>query len=114
MTLSGLRADILVSRNSHSHLVVGECLGWPPFHFSFAGGSTPVCLLNSCYLNFLFFVPSPCKEVPGNPNYELPPSGKGYLSGRRAGVGDVVFKQEALGLELWEGAASRFPCENSW
>lgn len=40
-------------------------------HFQFSStNEISICLLNSCYPNFLFFVPSPLKEAPRSPFYD--------------------------------------------
>lgn len=67
-------------------------------HFQFSStNEISICLLNSRYRNFLFFVPSPLKEAPRSPFYDSLALWERSRVGRRATVCVLTLEQGSEG-----------------
>lgn len=91
----------LARRHSHlrevlfSYLMAIKCINT---HFQFSStNEISICLLNSRYPNFLFFVPSPLKEAPRSPFYDSLALWERLRVGRRATVCVLTLEQGSEG-----------------
>lgn len=108
----------LARRHSHlrevlfSYLMAIKCINT---HFQFSStNEISICLLNSCYPNFLFFVPSPLKEAPRSPFYDSLALWERSRVGRRATVWGADFGAGVRGWSWWVGSASGASSQWVW